>query len=201
MEKIFTEIYDKNKWGGGSGTGSHMSRNNKKYIDILNEILHNKDYKIKSVCDIGCGDWQFSKYIDFKGFEYTGIDCVKSVIDENKKTYKKKNIEFIHKSVEDDFIPEGYDLIILKDVIQHWTDESILNYLPKILDKNKYVFITNGYRFMRDPTKNSLTKRNINNQYKYHPVDIKKYPLCEYKDICLQTNEYFSKQMNLFYKS
>ena len=56
-------------------------------------------------------------------------------------------------------------LIILKDVIQHWTDESIMNYLPKILDKNKYVFITNGYRFMRDPTKN-LTKEiliiNIN---------------------------------------
>ena len=42
-------------------------------------------FKIKSVCDIGCGDWQFSQYIDFKGFKYTGIDCVKSVIDENKK--------------------------------------------------------------------------------------------------------------------
>ena len=90
MEEILKKIYDKNKWGGGSGTGSNMSRNNKKYIDILNEILHNKDYKIKSVCDIGCGDWQFSRYIDFKGFEYTGIDCVKSVIDENKKTYQKK---------------------------------------------------------------------------------------------------------------
>ena len=46
MEEIFTEIYDKNKWGGGSGTGSNMSRNNKKYIDILNEILVIKIIKL-----------------------------------------------------------------------------------------------------------------------------------------------------------
>ena len=200
MEATFTEIYSKNKWGGGSGTGSNMSRNNQKYIDILNNILHNKDYSIKNICDIGCGDWEFSKCIDFTNFQYLGIDCVKSVIDENVKKYSKKNISFIHKSVENDFIPSGYDLIILKDVIQHWTDEAILKYLPKILENNKYVFITNGYRFMRDPTKNKLSKRNIDNPYKYHPVDINKFPLCEYKKYCLMTNEYFSKQMNLFYK-
>ena len=200
MEKTFTEIYSKNKWGGGSGTGSNMSRNNKKYMDLLNNFMNNKEYKIKSICDIGCGDWKFSQYMDFSKFKYLGIDCVESVINENKEKFQKKNINFLHKSVEDDFIPEGYDLIILKDVIQHWTDDDIMKYLPKILDNNKYVFITNGYRFMRDPSKNSLMKRNINNQYKYHPVDIKKQPLCKFKEYCLQTEEYFSKQMNLFYK-
>ena len=33
--KIFTEIYDKKIWGQGSGTGSRMSRNNKKYIEMV----------------------------------------------------------------------------------------------------------------------------------------------------------------------
>ena len=35
MENAFKTIHRKNKWGGGSGTGSKMSRNNKKYISIL----------------------------------------------------------------------------------------------------------------------------------------------------------------------
>ena len=94
MEEVFTEIYDKNKWGGGSGTGSKMSRNNQKYIDILNEILNK--YNIKTICDIGCGDWQFSKFIKYntKDINYLGIDCVKSVIDNNLKNYKDTNINF-----------------------------------------------------------------------------------------------------------
>ena len=67
------------------------------------------------ILDVVIGN--FSKYIDFTKFQYLGIDCVKSVIDENVKKYSKGNISFIHKSVEDDFIPSGYDFIILKDVI------------------------------------------------------------------------------------
>ena len=187
MEKIFTEIYDKNKWGEGSGTGSKMSRNNQKYIDILNEILNK--YNIKTICDIGCGDWQFSKFIkyDTKDINYLGIDCVKSVIDNNLEEYKKDNINFEYKTISDDYIPKGYDLIIIKDVIQHWEDKDILKYISKILENNKYVFITNGYRFMKDKNKNNLKERNINNPYRYHPVDINKYPLSEYKEYCLET--------------
>ena len=199
MEKAFTEIYDKNKWGG-SGTGSKMSRNNQKYIDILNKII--TDYSIKKICDVGCGDWQFSKFIEYnkKPVKYIGVDCVKSVIDKNIKHYKSSNVNFKHKTISDKYIPEGYDLIILKDVIQHWTDEDILKYLPQILDKNKYVFLTNGFKFMRDPSKNSITLRDINNQYRYHPVSINNYPLSVFTDNCLQTTEYFSKQMNLLEK-
>jgi len=200
MEEVFTEIYDKNKWGGGSGTGSKMSRNNQKYIDILNEILNK--YNIKTICDIGCGDWQFSKFIKYntKDINYLGIDCVKSVIDNNLKDYKDTNINFEHKTISDKYIPENYDLIILKDVIQHWEDKDILKYISRILKNNKYVFVTNGYKFMRDKSKNNLKERNINNQYRYHPVDINKYPLSEYKKFCLQTYEYFSKQMNLLHQ-
>jgi len=200
MEKAFTEIYDKNKWGNGSGSGSKMSRNNQKYINILNKIID--DHSIKTICDVGCGDWQFSKFIEYdkKQLKYTGVDCVKSVIDNNIKCFNATNVEFQHKTISDDYIPEGYDLIILKDVIQHWTDEDILKYLLIILDKNKYVFLTNGFKFMRDPSKNNLEKRNINNQYRYHPVSIKKYPLSEYSEYCMETTEYFSKQMNLLQK-
>ena len=196
MEDIFTNIYSKNIWGGGSGGGSKISSHTQKYVDILYYILY--EYDIKNICDIGCGDWEFSRFIDFSDFNYTGIDCVKSVIDENKNLYQKDNISFIHKTIGNNYIPEGYDLVILKDVIQHWTNEDILKWLPDILEKNKYVFITNGFKYMRKPENNNL-KRDINNRYRYHPVDINKYPLIKFKDICLMSEEYFLKQMNLLH--
>ena len=62
---------------------------------------------------------------------------------------------------------------------------------------NKYVFSTNGYKFMRDPSKNSILKRDINNQYRYFPVNIDRYPLNTLKMECLMRFERRAKQMLL----
>jgi len=178
MESKFTEIYDKKKWGskngkGSSGSGSNCSPDTKWYISLL--MRHIEETESKSICDMGCGDWEFSKTIDWSGLHYTGIDCVKSVIEDNRLNYEKDNIKFIHGEAGD--IPEGYDFVILKDVIQHWTDEQIEDILPQIISKNKYVFLGNGYKFGRDKSKNNWTERSLDKIYKYHPVDISKRPL------------------------
>jgi len=178
MESKFTEIYDKKKWGskngkGSSGSGSNCSPDTKWYISLL--MRHIEETESKSICDMGCGDWEFSKTIDWSGLHYTGIDCVKSVIEDNRLNYEKDNIKFIHGEAGD--IPEGYDFVILKDVIQHWTDEQIEDILPQIISKNKYVFLGNGYKFGRDKSKNNWTDRTLDKIYKYHPVDISKRPL------------------------
>ena len=72
MEDAFKNIHKKNIWGGGSGTGSKMTRNNKKYIEKLQKVIKDKD--INSICDVGCGDWEFSQSIDFSEKENLGID-------------------------------------------------------------------------------------------------------------------------------
>ena len=181
MENIFTNIYVKNIWGGGSGSGSNVSKDTLKYINLLETIINTKEYDINTICDVGCGDWSFSQFINFG--------------DKNIELYEKDNIRFEHKIVDDNFTPKGYDLIIIKDVIQHWTDEDILKYFNEILINNKFIFCTNGYKFMRDKTKNDLEKRNIDNKYRYHPVDICKYPLNQYKDYVLTNNKHRAKQM------
>ena len=200
MENIFTNIYDKKIWGNGSGSGSNVSKDTLKYIQILESIINNSEYNIKTICDIGCGDWEFSQFINFGDKDYLGIDCVKYLIKINQDKYEKENIRFEHKIVNDDYIPKGFDLIIIKDVIQHWKDEDILKYLNEILINNKFIFCTNGYKFMRDKTKNDLKKRDINNKYRYHPVDIDKYPLSEFKEYVLSENKHRAKQMLLLTK-
>jgi len=181
MEEKFTEIYDKKKWGskdgkGSSGSGSNISPDTKWYIDLLMKYI--KKTESISICDVGCGDWEFSKTIDWSGLHYVGIDCVKSVIDDNINKYQKDNIRFFHTDAK--CIPSRYDFVILKDVIQHWTDEQIDEILPQIINSNSYVLLVNGYKFGRTPEKNDWTTRVLDKVYHYHPVDVTKKPLCDY---------------------
>ena len=71
--------------------------------------------------------------------------------------------------------------------------------MDQIIQKNKYIFSTNGYKFMRDPSKNNLTQRDINNQYRYFPVDVNKYPLNQFKGKCILEKTHRAKQMLLFH--
>jgi len=92
MKKVFKKIYSKGGWDEkGSGPGS-TKEYTKGYRRFLQNFLKSK--KIKSVIDLGCGDWQFSKLINWEGIHYLGIDLVPSIIKSNKKKYGKKNIHF-----------------------------------------------------------------------------------------------------------
>ena len=195
MEEKFTNIYKKNIWGS-SGSGSNFSPDNKWYLELLRE--HIDKYDLKKIADLGCGDWEIMKHFKFKNKEkYTGMDCVKFLVNNLNKNYGKKNIKFIHNDISRK-IPKGYDLIILKDVIQHWSDEQINKVLPEILKNNKYVFSINGYKFTRDPSKNSWKERKLDKRYNYHPIIISKKPLKKYKKFIKNINHRRSKEYILF---
>lgn len=133
-KEIFTHIYDANIWGG-SGGGS-TPENTVEYRFLLQAFLAQKN--IKSIVDYGCGDWSFSRLMDWSGIDYLGIDCVESVIKSNIEKYAKENIQF---SLP---IPLfSADLLILKDVLQHWSNDSITTFLDFNWKANKYILITN----------------------------------------------------------
>jgi len=137
-KEIFTEIYDKGIWGGGSGGGS-SPENTVEYRALLQKFL--KDHDIKSVVDYGCGDWSFSRLIDWSGIEYLGIDTVELVILNNINRFQKINIHF---SVG--FLyPVAADLLIVKDVFQHWSNESIYDFFEDLEYRHdfKFILITN----------------------------------------------------------
>ena len=169
-KKTFTNIYNKNIWGNGSGKGSTI-RYNKKYIEYLENLI--KEKNIKSVLDLGCGDWQFSKVVNYDNVNYLGVDCVESVIQYNVKNYKKNNIDFKCNSIFnlDDFFNTDIDLVIIKDVLQHLSDNEIEEVLTKLLKKPfKYLLITNAY------SKEKI-KRDVNNRYRYAKLNVNHYPL------------------------
>jgi len=143
-ERAFTEIYDKCVWGrndngeGFSGGGS-LLQNTLPYIDYLKKFM--KDKKIKSVVDAGCGDWEFSKYMDWTGVQYRGYDVVRNVIEKNKERFSQPNIQFFQGNFINTNLPSA-DLFLCKHVLQHLTNKDILLFLPQ-LSKYKYCLITN----------------------------------------------------------
>lgn len=169
MQDKFTKIYDKKIWGGGSGKGSTLFYN-KNFIFFLEDFI--KEKSIKSVIDLGCGDWEFSQYINWN-CEYLGIDCVETVVQSNIENYQTDSIKFEHGDIFSDrtILDKQCDLIILKDVLQHWDNLNIIDFINDIISrkKYKYILIINGKGHSED--------RNINNRYMYAKLDADNYPL------------------------
>jgi alpha-N-acetylglucosamine transferase len=149
---IFTLIYETNEWGdnnnpsyeGSSGWGSSIEYNKNNYIPFIRSFI--EKFKIKTIVDLGCGDFRIGKllYQDLD-IDFTGYDAYEGVINFNKDKYKEhKNFHFIHS----DFSAKEYrgdlkeaDLCIIKDVLQHWPNNHIIEFMEYITNSKKYKYI------------------------------------------------------------
>jgi 2-polyprenyl-3-methyl-5-hydroxy-6-metoxy-1,4-benzoquinol methylase len=139
--EVFSKIYKEDLWHGGSGAGSKLE-NVKEYVDILQKYIDKPE--IKTVLDLGCGDWQFSKFLDLSSVSYLGVDVVESVIESNNTSYSASNIKFISRDITTYEIPK-VDLIICKDVLQHLCNKDVVTILVKIITSSKFSLITNDF--------------------------------------------------------
>lgn len=162
MEQIFTEIYEKKVWGdnnnseynGSSGDGSSIEINNNTYIPFLKKFI--KDKEIKTVVDLGCGDFRCGPliYDDLDVF-YNGYDAYNKIIEYNSTRFSPSKFSFIQLDFcnnKESII--NADLCILKDVIQHWSIDNINIFLDYIIkNKNfKYILICNCCNQQNDNT-------------------------------------------------
>jgi len=140
IEEAFSEIYQNQRWGKGSGSGegSDPARNDR-YIQLIEKFI--RDRGIKSVVDLGCGDWQFSRQIDWGGATYLGIDVVPSVVQDLNARYARDGIRFTQGNIVTCDLPEA-DLAISMDVLQHPPSDLILKFLAR-LGQFKYAILTN----------------------------------------------------------
>lgn len=142
MNEIFSKIYKTGFWGYGSGPGSYKECT-KHYLKFLYLfIIFNN---ITSIVDYGCGDWQMLKNFNLSNnIQYYGYDVVKNLIDSNNRIFRKANIQFFClNSLKDNIKPA--DMIMSKDVLQHWDNENINYFLKSILPKFKFAIVTNDY--------------------------------------------------------
>jgi SAM-dependent methyltransferase len=140
VDQVFEQIYTSRIWGKGSGEGSDPAYC-RRYVEVLQKIM--QDCGVRSVLDLGCGDWLhgFSRYVEWGDVHYTGIDVVASVVDQNQQAFGSERIQFRHGNVVACDLPRT-DLILFKDVLQHWSNASVLGLLPR-LKSFKFALVTN----------------------------------------------------------
>lgn len=143
VEDIFSGIYKRNEWGGTpgsfySGEGTHHP-DTLRYIQQVNAFIAER--KIKSVLEIGCGDFHVSgQILQNLDVSYLGGDVVDDLIAHHQKNYQTDKIRFQKINAIDDELPSA-DLIIIRQVLQHLSNDHIQKILNK-LSKFKYALIT-----------------------------------------------------------
>ena len=140
--EVFSKIYKEDLWQGSSGGGSKLE-NVEEYVDVLQKYIDKPE--VKTVLDLGCGDWQFSKFLDLSSVSYLGVDVVESVIESNSTSYSASNIKFISRDITTYEVPKA-DLIICKDVLQHLCNKDVITILVKIITSSKFSLITNDFK-------------------------------------------------------
>lgn len=142
--EIFRRLYEgeDRSWGGHSGFGSAPYWTIE-YRGFLEKFIHLND--IYSIVDIGCGDWQFSRFLNLEGRSYHGFDLVPSVIERNRSLYGAAQVKF-------DLMPDSFDalpvadLLIMKDVLQHLPNVEIMRHKTDLFPRYPICLISNSFR-------------------------------------------------------
>lgn len=201
MNTAFTDIYEERVWGdnndikyaGSSGIGSSLEYNQSRWIPFLkNFILKNG---VKSVVDLGCGDFQCGPviYNSLPIEKYTGYDAYGKVVTANSERNLSSKFSFFHCDISNEVENiEPADLCILKDVLQHWPDEEIVLFMDQLVACKKYKLILLCNCSTGEILENKLVGGFVGG---FHPLKAETYPLNKYnpkvvfgwhtKEVCL----------------
>ena len=166
-KKVFTEIYENNKWGStkgqyysGDGSGDFYAM---PYAEIVRDFILKEN--IRQITDLGCGDFKVGELLQIEGVNYCGVDIVDALVERNHRLYGSPNISFYCLDIVTDELPDS-ELCLIRQVLQHLSNEEIQIVLKK-LEKYKFVIITEHYP--------SPKRRPIVNKNKPHGADVRIY--------------------------
>lgn len=124
----------------GSGAGS-TSEFCAEYISFVAKLI--RDEGVKTVADLGCGDFVVGSAIDYGDATVVGVDASTHHIARHKAKHEgNEKFSFVHADVES-FDASGFDLVLCKDVLQHWPTERIFLFLANA--RPRLMLLTNDY--------------------------------------------------------
>jgi hypothetical protein len=133
--QIFTPQY---KDRSGPGSTAEFSAPYRQFLEAFV-----REHKIDTIVDLGCGDMEVMSRVALGGARYYGIDCIADRVIANRK--KCPAYTFAQGEFQKLDIPEA-DLVLCKDVIQHWSTEDVAQWLAKLATQRQrycWALITN----------------------------------------------------------
>lgn len=134
VQETFQTIYRTKKWGdvgtpfcSGSGSRGPASEH---YCEHVIKLIQQSD--VKSVIDLGCGDFAVGKKIvDATDIQYTGVDVVPELIEYHKQTSQNERTHFLYADITRDALPDA-DLCLVRQVFQHLSNREISDALANL---------------------------------------------------------------------
>lgn len=120
-----------------SGSGSRVEVCGE-YIEYVSRLI--RDENVRTVVDLGCGDFVVGSAIDYGTASVIGVDGSSHHIARHLETHASPNVSFIRADVES-FGMDRYDLVLCKDVLQHWPSDRIISFLSR--PRPKLLLLTN----------------------------------------------------------
>lgn len=150
LDQVFNDIYAKGTWrpqGSSelyhSGPGS-VAEVTSGYEQFVASIL-NSDSTIRTLVDIGCGDFQVSQRILSRLNSpvcYVGCDIASVLVEHNQKRHGVEGrISFRSLNVATDELPAG-DIVTVREVFQHLSNDTILAALANLRHNFRRAVVT-----------------------------------------------------------
>lgn len=128
---IFDRIYFENTWNGGSGPGS-KEETTREYRAFVQKFMD--EHGVKTVLDYGCGDGLVASLMDWTGRYYKGVDASGIAVAMSKTRGLNAH--------ELEPICYPFDLVLIKDVFQHLSLESIGKVMDSLVGC-RHLLVTN----------------------------------------------------------
>lgn len=143
--ETFTEIYEKNLWGGEPGAFFSGDGSAEEYAAVYaaNVSKFLRENGCRNIVDIGCGDFRVASKLISEEISYTGIDVVPSLIDRNRELYSSESVTFLKLDATSEDLPDG-DVCLIRQVLQHLSNDEIISIIKKC-SKFRFVLVTEHY--------------------------------------------------------
>ena len=168
VEEIFTETFRKRYWRSKesvSGRGAELSQTAVLRAE-LPQLL--RQFGIKSLLDLPCGDFNWMQHVDLQNIQYTGGDIVDSLVVQNQAKYRNAQRTFLHLDLLTDVLPDA-DCILVRDCLVHFSIAHIKQALANIKRSNITYLLTTSFP-------NLEKNEDIQTGY-WRPLNLQKAPL------------------------
>jgi SAM-dependent methyltransferase len=140
--ETFRRIYARNLWGGDrgefcSGLGS-TEGHAEAYAAMVRAFV--AEHGVRSVVDLGCGDFRVAARFITPELDYTGVDIVPELIAHHQQNHATAHVRFMCADILVETLPAA-DLCLVRQVFQHLSNTEIQQALQR-LGQFRHVIVT-----------------------------------------------------------
>ncbi|SHH38862.1 class I SAM-dependent methyltransferase [Winogradskyella jejuensis] len=185
IKETFNAIADENFWSSEesvSGPGSEL-QHTQTLIAELNSLF--EEYKISTVLDLPCGDFNWMKNVNLNDVKYVGADIVEKIIIDNKSKYETDSINFKMMDIITSDLGK-HDLVLVRDCLVHF---SYLNIVKTIKNLKR-----SGSKYLLTTTFPDINNNKDIVSGEWRPLNFAIYPFFFPKPIELLNENYQGKE-------